>query len=330
MKRILKVSILIVLSILGGFNYGYFVHRNKIFPYDVIRKTYLRNMYQNSMQWSIGVFAGNSPFELTDPVEIDNPVITFRDINDVSAAFVADPFMIIMDEEYFIFFEVLNLDTNSGDIGYAVSNNGINWEYKKIILDEEFHLSYPLVFEWGGSIYMIPESSEALSVRLYKANTFPEEWEYIGNLLSGSEFVDPTVFFYNDVWYMFTSNRENDTLNLFFSNSLISGWQPHLMNPIISDNKHIARPAGRIFKHDNRLFRLAQDDYPYYGMQVFAVEITELSPEVYEEDTEAAIPIVTMSNKGWNAAGMHHVDLHNLNGKWIAYVDGIKRRTGTK
>ena len=40
-----------------------------------------------------------------------------------------------------MFFEVLNRETDNGDIGYAVSKDGKQWDYKSIIIDEDFHLS---------------------------------------------------------------------------------------------------------------------------------------------------------------------------------------------
>jgi len=39
---------------------------------------------------------------------------------------------------------------------------------------------------------------------------------------------------------------------------------------------------------------------------------------------DSETPIVTRSGKGWNAAGMHHVDLHKIEDKWIGAVDGKK------
>lgn len=322
----LKVSFLVIGSLLVGFCYGYFAHRNKIFPYNVIKKVYLWNMYHKSMQWTIGIYKGTNPFNLSEPVDIDNPVISAGDVIDIDAAFIADPFMVKSKGQNYVFFEAMNLDTNSGDIGYAISENGNKWEYRKIILDEAFHLSYPSVIELNGEYYMIPESSEDQSVRLYKASPFPEKWECIGNLLSGSRFYDPTVFYHNNKWWMFTSGPGNDFLNLFFSDSLTSGWEPHPMNPLIKDNKHIARPAGKVFIHNDKLYRLAQDDDPYYGVQVFAVEITELTPETYKENSDSAILVVKGTGNGWNAAGMHHVDLHKDGDKWYAVVDGIRRR----
>src|ERR1700686_9333 len=44
--------------------------------------------------WEIGILRGGSPLEWASPREGRNPVLTARDITDVKAEFVADPFMI--------------------------------------------------------------------------------------------------------------------------------------------------------------------------------------------------------------------------------------------
>jgi hypothetical protein len=35
-----------------------------------------------------------------------------------------------------------------GEIGLATSEDGLKWDYKQVVLNEPFHLSYPYVFEW--------------------------------------------------------------------------------------------------------------------------------------------------------------------------------------
>jgi hypothetical protein len=326
MKRFFLTFLAILLALLIGFSYGYLVHRNQLFPYRYIKKAFLINLYRKSMQWSVGIYKGNDPFHLSAPKDLENPVLTAKDVTDADAAFIADPFMVEDQGKYYLFFEVLNLDTNTGDIGYAESDDGRVWNYGKIVLDEEFHISYPCVYQWDGQYYMIPESGEDRSVRLYRAVSFPEQWEYLGNLLEGETYYDPTVFPYNGRWWMFTSTVGNGDLNLFYSDRPTSGWKPHPMNPLIEGNPEMARPAGRVFEYENRLFRLAQDDHPSYGIQVYAVEITELTPDSYQEKGEDLIKLVTMSGKGWNAVGMHHADLHHTGGLWMASVDGLKRR----
>ena len=79
-------------------------------------------------------------------------MLTADDVNDVSASFVADPFMLIVNSIYYMFFEVFNKESNHGDIGLAISNDGKKWIYQQIVLDEQFHLSYPYVFIYQGII----------------------------------------------------------------------------------------------------------------------------------------------------------------------------------
>lgn len=330
MRNFLKIAILACVFGLLGFCYGYLVHRNHIFPYKNITKAYLKNVYRKDMQWSIGVFEGSDPFHLSEPDGLENPVLTASDVKDIDAAFVADPFLIEADGSYYMFFEAMNLDSNTGDIGCAVSDNGRDWTYRNIVLDEPFHLSYPSVFQWKDAYYMIPESNNDNSVRLYRASSFPDSWEYLGNLLSGAPFVDPTVFQYEDKWWMFTTSLGNSVLNLYFSDSLESGWQAHPMNPLIEGNSNISRPAGKVFTYENRLFRVVQDDYPYYGIQVYAFEIMELSTHSYAEQVDTLHPVATFTGIGWNAAGMHQVDLHQMDDHWLALVDGLKRRSKNK
>ena len=96
------------------------------------------------------------------------------------------------------------------------------------------------------------------------------------------------------------------------------------MNPIIKLDKHLGRPAGRMIIHEDKLFRLAQDSYIEYGLQVFAFEITDISEKNYSEEIISTTPVITRSGVGWNAAGMHHLDLHKSDARWIGVADGKK------
>jgi len=322
MKRHLNYSILLIIILIVGIFYGIEIHKDKIFPYGYFKKAYHHLIQETYGPWSIGIYEGTTIFNLIDPEEISNPVLTGKDVDDIDARFVADPFMVSKNGKYYMFFEVMNRETNQGDIGYAQSEDGKRWDYRKIIIDEKFHLSYPYIFEWENNYYLIPESHEDLSVRIYKSISFPEKWEYIGNLLSGYHYVDPSIFRYKDKWWLFVSNRENNVLNLYYSENLLAGWRPHPMNPIVKLDKNISRPGGRVIVYNDKLYRLTQDDDPGYGIQVFAFEITKLSEKTYEEKMASETPIVTKTDNGWNAAGMHNVDPHKVGNKWISAVDG--------
>ncbi len=289
------------------------------------------NPVTNSInQWSIGLYKGSSPFTL-EPVP-DNPIIQAQDITGLEAGFVADPFMLQHQGEWFLFFEILpatdalqqNPKHENGTIGLAKSSDGVLWEYQGIILEEPWHLSYPHVFETGGEHYMIPETLGANHVTLYKALSFPDKWMRANNLLSGQH-ADATPFFYDDKWWMFTcpAPDRHDTLDLYYAEDLSGPWCAHPANPIIKNNPRQARPAGRVINWENKLFRFAQDCFPRYGTQVRAFEITELSPKTYAETEHPQSPILRPTGHGWNGRNMHHIDLHRLDqGNWIACVDG--------
>ena len=45
----------------------------------------------------------------------------------------------------------------------------LDWEYRQIVIDEPYDLSYPYIFQWQDEYYMIPEAHTETSVRLYRA-----------------------------------------------------------------------------------------------------------------------------------------------------------------
>jgi hypothetical protein len=325
-KRLSHLIVLAIVFILGT-TYGIIILKYQIFPYEVIKTTYAQILKPEKPpkkypHWSIGIYEGSTLFDMANPKDISNPIMRPQDVTDIHAAFVADPFVMNKDGKYFLFFEALNKDTNKGEIAYAESSDSTKWDYKKVVIDEKFHLSYPYVFEWKNSYYLIPESNQDFSVRLYKATKFPEKWEHIGNILSGYRYVDPSIFRYKDKWWLFVSTPENNVLNLYFSDDLLKGWQPHPKNPVVRLNRHFSRPGGRVFVYDNKLLRFTQDDDPEYGIQIFAFEITELTETSYAEKLATDKPIVSKSGIGWNAAGMHNFDPIKIGNKWRAVVDG--------
>jgi len=280
---------------------------------------------EETIEWSIGIYAGSSPLNLEPATGASNPVLAASDVTDINADFVADPFVIRDNNQWFMFFEVLNSDSDHGDLGLATSADGLSWSYQQIILDEPFHLSYPQVFEWAGDYYMIPETYQADAVRLYKAVQFPHQWILVQNLMGGLH-LDPTVFRHNDRWWMFTTTSlYNDVLRLYWASELNGDWQEHPSSPLIYDDASRARPAGRVLRHNDRLYRLTQDDLWTYGKSVHAFEILELSGQSYREQ-EVVRPVLMGSGEGWNAEGMHHVDHVQLgDDNWLATVDGWRR-----
>jgi hypothetical protein len=176
---------------------------------------------ESSSPWSIGIYAGSGPFQLFPAPGVNNPVLTAADVTDISAAFVADPFMIKVGKTWHMFFEVMNEKTENGEIGLATSLNGLDWNYQRIVLKEPFHLSYPYVFAWRGAYYMIPETLTANFIQIYKAKKFPTEWSLHAKLVAGAH-SDPSIVYFTNQWWLFACSTpyEHDTLRLYFSRRL--------------------------------------------------------------------------------------------------------------
>lgn len=284
-------------------------------------KRFVRKRYE----WSIGIYTGESLFEFISPKNITNPVLTAKDVTDVQADFVADPFMVYDGSIWYMFFEVMNACINQGEIALATSSDGFSWTYKQIVLHEPFHLSYPYVFKWKNDYYMIPESYQASSVRLYKAINFPAKWSFVKTLLDGSDYVDSSIFYFDSRWWLFTSSTKNNILRLYHANEPIGPWTEHLKSPVIENNASISRPAGKVFEFEHRIFRYTQDSESVYGKQVRVFEIIELTTTSYKEKEATGNPILKASGTGWNATGMHHIDPCQIEkGQWIACVDGYQ------
>ena len=275
-------------------------------------------------QWSIAVIEATSPLALQDAAKAAIPKLTAKDVRDVRAEFVADPFLWRRDSRWHLFFEIKEKRSRLGSIGLATSEDAKQFRYERVVLREPFHLSYPYVFESGSQTYMVPECADTGSVRLYRAKRFPDAWEFEATLLSGAPFADASLFEHGGLWWMFTSEPTHDILRLHFAKKLLGPWTEHPSSPIVLGDPHVSRPAGRVVAlEDGRLLRFAQDDEPAYGKQVFAFAITRLDETSYEESPALDRPVLEPSNFGWNKYKMHHVDAHRVEpGRWIACVDG--------
>lgn len=274
-----------------------------------------------STYWAIGIYRGSSALNLR-PMDPDpNPVLTAKDVSDVPASFVADPFMIEVDGRWFMFFEVMNTSNGKGEIGLAVSTDLLRWEYRGIVFKQPHHLSYPFVFESGSKFYMIPEMSNAAEITIFQADRFPYEWSPVSRVAQGEWYGDPTILNKNGRWWVFAATAlKSDVLRIFHSPRLEGPWIEH---PTSTSLDGIGRPAGRIVSSDGNLIRFVQDSSRIYGEAVYAYVIDELTVDRFLESQLDHSQFLGPSGSGWNGLRMHHVDAHQLGpGDWVACVDG--------
>ena len=207
--------------------------------------------------------------------------------------FWADPQLIEFDDNYYIFVEEFIYKSKKGNIAVIQMERSGAHKDSFQVLTKNYHLSYPFIFAWKEKYYMIPETSENRTVELYECIKFPDEWQFKMNLMENIIAVDTTLFYYQEKWWLFTGMTENEgaypeaELFLFYATELLTNkWTSHPLNPIVSDDKN-ARPAGRIFIENNKIFRPAQDCSKSYGWGININEILDLSETMYVEKTVA-------------------------------------------
>tara|TARA_B100001248_G_scaffold89409_1_gene65960 strand:- start:10989 stop:12650 length:1662 start_codon:yes stop_codon:yes gene_type:complete len=204
--------------------------------------------------------------------------------------FLADPFIVKRNELHFCFMENFCYKENKGHISvYKIGKDG--YENLGIALKENFHLSFPFIFEFNNSLYMCPETLEANDIRIYKCDEFPLKWSLSKILIKNIKAVDTCIFYKNEKWWILTNTCSSDIdnftseLHLFSSNDLLVGdWKPHKKNPVIFDSLK-ARNGGLIID-DDKIYRIYQrQGFDFYGKSLGAAEIKELNNDDYKEST---------------------------------------------
>lgn len=272
------------------------------------------------------------PLVLRPSAAAANPVLTARDVTDYGqVGGVADPFLFVTAAgEWHMFLEVFNRDADpTAVVGHATSpDGGSTWEYDRVVLRTDRHLSFPYVFKWDGTHYLLPDPWEKASptadIRLYEAREFPYGWTDVATILSLDHNVSDTVVFrWRNRWWAVAGDERN--LYAYHSPTLrADDWEPHAENPVVRDRPRAARPAGRPIVREDRILLFLQQCVSGYGEQVRAFEVTELSPDGYADAELAESPTVqaTDSSVGWNSGKMHHVDPWYDGTAWRCAVDG--------
>lgn len=196
--------------------------------------------------------------------------------------FYADPMLFKHEGVNYIFFE--DYDYRKGVISYITVDQHLNLSKPCRVLELPIHLSFPHVFRDGGEIYMTPETYDYRSVSLFKATTFPVQWEYQRVLVQGQDFADPILFKHNGYYWLFVAVQE-DRLRIYYAKELDAPFEPHPINQ--QDLR--GRNAGPIYYVDHHLIRPTMDCRKGYGRSMILKEILMLDPENFKEQEIAYI-----------------------------------------
>lgn len=202
----------------------------------------------------------------------------------LDSGWIADPFLFEYQDEHYLFVEYVR--GKKGEIAYYkfISDQPV---LQKVIISESYHLSYPCVFTYGIDVYMIPESADNHSIDLYKAVSFPDKWEKVGQLAEGI-YYDTTYVNHQGKDYLITYSPKKGYYELGLFAFDIDGRKVEKISEIqYRENK--GRPAGRLYVENGALIRPAQDCSRKYGENLFFYMVDSLDAQHFSEILNSTI-----------------------------------------
>lgn len=273
---------------------------------------------KKGLLWSIAIYKEEDSFSFEN--YLSNKIIVFNSKkvrnSKIHTHTNADPFLFVEEDNLYLFYECQNVD-EKGYIRAKKTTDLINFIDLGCVLKENFHLSYPFVFRCKSSIFMVPETSNANEIMLYKFSEFPNKLEKQKTLLIG-KYSDTSLFFYNKIWFLFTTSDQG--LEIYYSKDLENdSFVAHPSNPI-TNNLKFNRNGGGVLMIKNVLYRIAQDCSVEYGKNVNILKISELTTNLYKE-------VLLRENylkcdQEFNLKGSHHLSIADFKGDKIIAVDG--------
>ncbi|MDP3894951.1 hypothetical protein [Nocardioides sp.] len=251
---------------------------------------------------------------------MEHPPSGWQNLPDDGHHFYADPFPIQVAGRTHLFVEDFDHRIGRGVISVVEFDDRGPIGTPVCVLSHDVHLSYPFVLEHDGEVWMIPETSAAGTVELYRAVDFPHRWALDAVLLRDIDANDVTPFRHQGRWWLSATVRQggscSDALHLWYADDLRGPWTPHRRNPVVLDIAS-ARPAGRVVQRGGRLLRPAQDGTGGYGSALTLAEIVRLDTAGYEQRVVARLA----AGDGWAGRRLHTL---NRAGR-LEVIDGSSR-----
>lgn len=197
------------------------------------------------------------------PVDLKTP---FETIQGDKGYWYADPMIVSENYKFYLFCEAFNFKNQLGEIA-VFSFDGEKWSKPRVIISNNYHMSYPCVFGYKGKYYMIPETQEAMTLDIYECIDFPYKWEKRETLLEGVILADSTVFEKEGSLYVIgqSGNKSHRKVLLYLLD--IDEYKVKLICKKECE-KDVGRSAGYLISKEDGFIRPTQDSRYTYGMSV--------------------------------------------------------------
>lgn len=157
----------------------------------------------------------------------------------------ADPIPFKWKEQNYVFVEIYDKFLQKGCVGLCTLNDEGVLDKPKKIIEEDFHMSFPNVFEYNDECYMIPECSSVEQLRIYKMGTNIQDWKLYYLFENVGKIVDTVVFV-------------NDEQKIYILGSECNVQNPHQSKLMLFEIRNLAD------KSHIKLYKLWEEkDYSY-------------------------------------------------------------------
>ena len=240
--------------------------------------------------------------------------IDWLNYGDYKEGWFADPFLLSVTDSFVqVLAEEFSYKTKKGSISLLnIKRNagGYTLESVKKILELDTHLSFPLILEEQGIVYVCPENYQSGGVYIYKYNKSSEKLENPVLIIS-DPLVDVQIVKHEDEYYAFgvvcKTGRMEETrsINIYKSNDLFGKYA--LFQTILNESCE-ERGAGQIFRRNGKIIR------PGYGKMLIFYNLEFINGEICETELSRLKPQRLKKNG---------LSLHTFNVKnGLCVVDG--------
>jgi hypothetical protein len=182
--------------------------------------------------------------------------------------------------------ETYRTDSRVGSLVVLKLKDGAIADEMPVSLPLDGHLSFPTVFMADGQLYLMPESSAARRLQIFRwQQDDGGKWLPQALVFADKPVADAVLFRKDDLfWIAYTdvTDDPHDNLNLVYAATMQGPWLAHPHNPV-QTGKTNCRGAGAVFEVEGKLYRPAQDCSQVYGGALKIMEIVTCTPALYEE-----------------------------------------------
>ena len=229
----------------------------------------------------------------------------------VNIDFNADPFLFEYEGCIYLFVETKPFHENAFISVYKWNSD--SFLYQGVALNEQFHLSYPKVYNIKNQPILIPETQGSGFSMVYKTDSFPFNWKPT-DTLSLSPIKDPTLVFQTrstgQLYYAVKSNLYKRDFKL-----KSNGKFQLTKEKFIRTGKN-SRPGGGPVYWDSDTFLCLQNNAKGYGS---GLDLYSLKKDEIAAFLRPSSVIEEFS------AGMHHFSTFDFGDSILCVFDGNKR-----